>query len=236
MVVNENIYKDIVIVLFIHNTKMSSKQNKLKSYTNRYYTEQYKDTYNTYKNGDEPSNQTRIYDNEINNTIYFGLNKISSDWKLSLYIFNGLTEQTNMKSLIDWSNVYYDNETNTFYNYTKLFDIVKEDNEDYSVFDILMEVREQINTGKYVEINNKSYGNVYSNTDCKDYEAFLMKLCEMKTEMSIDFNGLSWGKLYNEMDNDKLLNIMLKEEPNKNGKMIMKYNYMKHKDFNVFKM
>ena len=206
--------------------------NKLKEYTSNYYTQKYKDSYNTYENGKEETAENRIYENQINQTIYFGMNKLNADWKLKIYIFNGLTEKTNMDNLINWSSVYYHTESDSYFNFTKIFDMVKEENEDYRMFDILMKVRELIFNEEYVEITTKSYGNKFTYNDCETYEAFIMKLMENSDTESIDMSSISWIRLYEDMNGDSLLDRFL--EPAKlNGKNIMKYQFLKYNEFKL---
>ena len=185
------------------------KKNRVKKYTNNYYTKDYNETFNIYMNGCEEDKESRIYINSVKMCIFWGMNKMNSDWKLNLLIENGINEKTNMKSIIDWSSVYYLKHIDTFMNYTELFNYCSKNNQlenENTIFDIHLEIMDLIKCNNVVEICNRTYSELEIVKDWDTYEEFLMFLVSERSngdsQVKINFSSVSWYRFMSEWCNE----------------------------------
>ena len=230
-------------------TKVNRQKNRVKKYTNNYYTKDYNETFNIYKNDCEEDKESRLYINSVNMSIFWGMTKMSNDWKLNLLMKNGITEKTDMKSIVDWSSVYYVKHIDTFMNYTELFDYCCSNNgfgNDISIFDIHLEIMDLLKCNNVIDINCRSYSELEIVKDWENYETFLMWLVDNNNEsgVNIKMSSVSWWRFYtdwcNEDNEDYLKNKLLLdkfikvEQSEDRKKKFYKFKYNKLKDFGLF--
>ncbi len=224
-------------------------KNKVKKYTNNYYTKDYEDTFNIYMNGCEESKDTRLYQRSINMCIFWGMNKMSNDWKIRMLVENGVNSKTNMKSIIDWCSVYYVKHTDTYMNYCELFEysILNSQLEELTIFDIHLEIMDLIKCNNVIEISNRLFSEIEMCKGFDCYETFLLWLNNEytnKTDTKIKMNSISWYRFYQDYCNEDsenytknkiLIDKFVDLDYSDSGKCIYKFKYNKLITFDLFR-